>query len=160
MQVSKSLSRYAVLCVMVAAVLAVSAGCVNMPRQNWAPTEGLGSNQEGPNFLICRSCEDVNYNGKLELEEIKDMNPAWLGSGENVTFVVRNTSSWKLKAQIDLRDKQSNKSIYKSARKELAAHSTWTASTTVPKYEQKTPCEAVFYVDYEPLHKAVFTAVP
>jgi hypothetical protein len=151
---------YLALCVIVVGSLAGSAGCVKMPHQNWAPTEGLGSNQEGPNFLICRSCEDVNYNGKLEAEEIQDMNPSQLSSGEEVIFVVRNTSSWKLKVQIDLRDKQSNKSIYKSARKELAAASTWTASTTMPTYEQQTQCVAVFYVDYKPVHKAVFTVVP
>ena len=95
-----------------------------------------------------------------ELEEIQDMNPSHLNSGDEVTFVVRNTSSWKLKAQIDLRDKRSHKSIYKSARKELAAASTWTASTIVPAYEQQTQCVAVFYVDYKPVHKAVFTVVP
>ena len=151
---------YLALCVIVVGSLAGSAGCMKMPHQNWAPTEGLSSNQEGPNFLVCRSYEDANYNGKLELDEIQDMNPSQVSSGDEVTFVVRNTSSWKLKAQIDLRDKQSHKSIYKSARKELAAASTWTASTTVPTYEQETQCVAVFYVDYEPVHKTAFTVVP
>lgn len=158
MQVGKSLRIYTALVVM--AGLAGSAGCVRVPSQTWAPTEGLGSNQEGPNFLTCRSCEDINHNGKLEPEEIQDMNPARLRSGENVTFVVRNTSSWKLKAQVELRNKKSNELIYKSARKELAAASTWTASTTVPTYEQETQCVAVFYVDYKPVHKTVFTVVP
>ena len=148
------------LCLGLGVITVVLAGCVKMAPQKWTPTEGLAADQQGPNFLICRSCADSNYNGQLEPGEIEGVNPDQMGSGEEVNFVVRNTSSWKLKAQVELRNKKSNRLIYKSPRKELAAQSTWTVSTTLPTYEQQTQCVAVFYVDYKPAHKAVFTVVP
>ena len=137
-----------------------TTGCMNMPHQTWTPTAGLGSYQEGPNFLVCRGCKDINNNGKLEPEEIQDINPGWVSSGDDLTFVVRNTSSWKLKAQVELRNKENDELAYKSPRATLAANSTWTTSVTAPKNEQQAEYEAIFYVDYEPAHKAVFTVVP
>ena len=102
----------------------------------------------------------MNYNGKLEPEEIQDMNPGWVKSGDEVSFVVRNSSSWKLKTQVELRDKETDKLIFRSPVKALAAESTWTTSTKVPECERETEVVAIFDVDYAPAHKAVFTVVP
>ena len=148
------------LCLGLGVITVVLAGCVKMAPQEWTPTKGLAADQQGPNFLICRSCADSNYNGQLEPGEIEGVNPDQMGSGEEVNFVVRNTSSWKLKAQVELHDKENGKLIFRSPVGAIPAGQTWITSTKLPEYEQASQVEAEFYVDFARAQKAVFTVVP
>ena len=131
-----------------------------MTHQNWSPTEGLAENQGGPNFVVCKSCEDLNYNGQLEVEEIQDADPGWIKSGEEVNFVVRNTSSWSLKSQVELRTKETDEVIVRSPVQKLPADTTWTTSAKAPKFDKETEVVAIFDVDFAPAHKTVFTVIP
>jgi hypothetical protein len=131
-----------------------------MEAHEWRPTEGLAAEQQGPNFFICRGFEDGNFNGQLDPEEIQGMNPAQVGSGEKVNFVVRNPSSWKLKAQVELHDKDQGRMIYRSDVGAIAAGESWILNTELPKVAQATNVQAEFYVDFSLAEKRAFTLVP
>ena len=151
---------YWTLCAVSVGILVLSVGCIKMTHQNWSPTEGLAGNTESQNFVVCKSCEDVNYDGKLGPEEIQDADPDWVKAGDEVNFVVRNTSSWSLKSQVELRNKETDEVIFRSPVQKLPADTTWTTSAKTPKFEKETELVAIFDVDFAPAHKTVFTVIP
>ena len=149
-----------VLCVIIATSAAGLAGCIQVPHQTWTPTQQYSSDQEVPNFLVCKNFVDKNDNGKPEGDEIEDINPAFFEGGDIITFVLRNPTSWDIRARIKIYDKKSRKLIQRSPSKKVPPGTTWTTGMQPPLHDSEREYTVIFYVDGRREHKEEFTVLP
>ena len=148
------------MCVIITGSFAGLTGCIQVPHQTWVPTQQYSGYQEVPNFFVCKDFVDKNANGKLEHDEIKDMNPASFKSGDNITFVLNNPTSWSLKARVRVYSKKEQKLIQKSPMQKVPSGTTWMTHMKAPANDSGKEYTAIFFVDGRREYKQDFTVLP
>ena len=149
-----------VLCVIMAVSAAGLSGCVQVPHHTWTPTQQYSSDQEVPNFFVCKDFVDKNDNGKVEGNEIEDINPAFFESGDNMTFVVSNPTSWNVTAIVRVYDKKDGKRVQRSPKKKVRPGTIWMTRMQAPLNDSERQYTAIFCVDGRREHKEDFTVLP